>query len=251
MTSLDPHTPAARIAAARARRPGGSRSDPASAGSFPRTGGLARLWLLIVLLSSPGCALFGGYSETFDDFAVGWRNRMLAREAWQQRRDQFAPHPHLHDFGKGFRAGYIEAASGGTGCLPPLPPREYWSWRYNSKEGQGQIQAWFEGYPHGVQAAEEDGVAYFGLIPTSHAIDVQLQHHHPHDYLLRSPYVTPPPEAVLSLPAPLEVLPPALATPPQGPPPAEDETLPPPFERQRPPPSDETPGPLVPPDDPG
>jgi len=139
-------------------------------------------WMLlagVLLAVGSGCSLFQGardyvqYNDATDEFVVGWRNYVWANKAWHARKAYHACEPQLYDFGEGFRAGYRDAAAGGNGCPPPLPPRNYWSWKFQSPEGQAKIAAWFAGYPHGAKAAEEDGAGNWRQIPVSHVIEQQ------------------------------------------------------------------------------
>jgi len=113
------------------------------------------------------------YNDSSNDFVMGWRNAVWARQAWHARKYQFVDEPQFHAFGQGFRDGYCAVASGGNGCPPPLPPRKYWNWRYQTAEGQAQVAAWFAGYPHGAQAADEEGAGLYQQIQVSHPIEVQ------------------------------------------------------------------------------
>ena len=54
---------------------------------------------------------------------------------------------------------------GGDGCLPVVPPRKYWSWKYQSAGGAATVNDWFDGYSGGVAAAKEDGLAEISKIP--------------------------------------------------------------------------------------
>lgn len=139
-------------------------------------------WILlagVLLAVGGGCSLFQGardyvqYNDATDDFVVGWRNYVWANKAWHARKAEHACEPQLYDFGEGFRAGYRDAAGGANGCPPPLPPRNYWSWKFQSPEGQAKIAAWFAGYPHGAKAAEEDCAGNWRQIPVSHVIEQQ------------------------------------------------------------------------------
>lgn len=143
---------------------------------------LRALWVLAAFLlvgAGGGCSMLQGvrdyvqYNDCTDDLVVGWRNYVWANNAWHARKAQFACQSQLRDFGGGFRAGYRDVAAGSNGCPPPLPPREYWSWKYQSPEGQAKIAAWFAGYPHGARAAEEDGAGNWRQIPVSHVIEQQ------------------------------------------------------------------------------
>lgn len=141
---------------------------------------LAAYGLLILAAStSPGCIsadafkAYIAYNDSTNDFVMGWRNTVWARQAWNSRKDQFIGEPQFHAFGEGFRDGYVAVASGGNGCPPPLPPRKFWNWRYQTGEGQAQVAAWFAGYPHGARAADEEGAGLYQQIQVSHPIEVQ------------------------------------------------------------------------------
>lgn len=140
------------------------------------------LWMLSVcalVAAGGGCSMLQGvqdyvdYNDLTDDFVVGWRNYVWANRAWSARKAVHACEPQFADFGEGFRAGYRDVAAGGNGCPPALPPRQYWSWKFQSPEGQAKIAAWFAGYPHGAKAADEDGAGNWRQIPVSHVIEAQ------------------------------------------------------------------------------
>lgn len=144
-------------------------------------GVLAWRFLLLVGLTVvfTGCSLTQGlnnylaYNDNCNDMVMGWRNSVWATQAWHNQKQNFANHPESRAFGDGFRDGYQGVASGGGGCPPPVPPRRYWTWKYQTPEGQCKVAAWFEGYSYGAAAAEEDGAGYFQDIQVSHAIETQ------------------------------------------------------------------------------
>ncbi|HUG70525.1 MAG TPA: hypothetical protein VMM76_22440 [Pirellulaceae bacterium] len=135
--------------------------------------------LVLLMLVCSGCSLTQGvnnylaYNDCSNDFVMGWRNSVWSRQAWHNQKQYFDGHPELGAFGEGFRDGYQDVASGGNGCPPPLPPRSYWTWKYQTPEGQCKVAAWFEGYSHGARAAEEDGAGNFQDIQVSYAIEAQ------------------------------------------------------------------------------
>lgn len=124
-----------------------------------------------MLALSAGCSAFSGisnslaYNECCDDFVLGYRNNAWSARAWHERKHCFQKEAYLTQFRDGFRQAYQDVASGGNGCTPSFPPREYWSWKFQSPEGQLRVAAWFAGYPHGARAAEEDGLGYYSEIP--------------------------------------------------------------------------------------
>ena len=137
--------------------------------------------LLVVGLTlvCSGCSLMQGvnnhiaYNDSTNDFVMGWRNSVWASQTWHSQKGHFVDHPEFRAFGAGFRDGYRDVASGGNGCPPPVPPRKYWSWKYQTPEGQCKVAAWFEGFGHGARAAEEDGAGNFQDIQVSYAIEAQ------------------------------------------------------------------------------
>ena len=100
------------------------------------------------------------YNECCNDFMIGFRNSAWSARAWQARKHCYKCQRYQNDFKAGFRAGYEDVASGGNGCTPTFPPRTYWGWKYQSPEGQLKVAAWFQGYPMGAKAAEQDGLGY-------------------------------------------------------------------------------------------
>lgn len=120
-----------------------------------------------------GCSMLSGIhqavadNDCVDELLVSYRNRAWSAKAWHREKDRFCNRKHLADFREGYRQGYEDVASGGTGCVPPLAPESYWGWEYQSPEGQSKVSAWFEGYPLGAKAAEEDGIGYWSDIRTT------------------------------------------------------------------------------------
>ena len=136
--------------------------------------------LAIVLLSCcSGCSTLQGvrnyiaYNDTQNDFVIGWRNRVWSIQAWHMEREKYRDHPYLPEFGDGFRTGFRDVAAGGNGCPPVVPPRKFWSWRYQSPEGQAKVAAWFEGYPVGAMVAERNQAGEFSDIQVSYSIEAQ------------------------------------------------------------------------------
>lgn len=153
-------------------------NDKATAGRRRR----ARRWLScalsagalgLFLSSVPGCTTTSGLAGAIgdggcvDDFMIGYRNRALAEKAWHCQKGQFCNQQHSKEFKEGFTEGFMEVATGGNGCVPTIAPKQYWGWRYQSAQGQGAVNSWFEGYPMGVRAAEQAGVGNWGNVQTA------------------------------------------------------------------------------------
>jgi hypothetical protein len=144
--------------------------------------------LVLCLCSGFGCTAIQGirehiaYNDTTNDFVLEWRNSAWASQAWHRHKAAFIGHPYLRDFAEGFRAGYMDVANGANGCTPALPPRKYWNWRYQTAEGQAKVAAWFEGYPHGARAAEEDGAGLYSQIQVSESLRAEYRLGHEPPY---------------------------------------------------------------------
>lgn len=157
---------------------------------------VASVCVLTIVCNCAGCSWVQAiqdniyYNDPVDDFVIGWRNKAWSDEAWRRAKHEFEGHPQFHAFGEGFKAGYVNIASGGNGCPPPVPPNKYWNWRYQSLEGQAKVAAWFEGWPYGVAAAEQDNAGAGREIQVSEPIRIE-----------HSPYF-------LNQPVPEEFLPP-------------------------------------------
>lgn len=108
------------------------------------------------LNSSIGSIFSGG---CMSDAIELHRNRTCALKAWFRREHNFCDQPYLRDFKEGFVDGYVAIAEGKPGCPPSVPPKRFWSWAYQTPEGQAQMAAWYAGYPYGVQAAKDDGLS--------------------------------------------------------------------------------------------
>jgi hypothetical protein len=140
------------------------------------------LSLALLLFTAASCASFTGcsamhgakeswlYNGGWNDAIMGYRNQAWANKSWHARKHQFCRERHFHEFAEGFRAGYMAVADGSDGCTPAFAPRQYWSWRYQSAEGQEKVSSWYAGYPHGARAAEEDGIGNWTQIQTSSGI---------------------------------------------------------------------------------
>ncbi len=137
------------------------------------------LFAAVLVLPSAGCSMVGSvrnylaYNDTQNDFVLGFRNGVWAQQAWAERRGCFEGQPQFSSFGAGFRAGYVSVASGGNGCPPAVAPRKYWTWKYQTPEGQAKVAAWFAGFPHGARAAEEEQAGEYQHIQVSYAIEHQ------------------------------------------------------------------------------
>ena len=111
-----------------------------------------------------GCASF---YDCYDENTMSVRNHVLAKQAWMRWQWCYADMPCHGDFGRGFRDGYIDGINGVPNCQPVLPPRRYWSVKYQSADGHCHVNAWYNGYSHGHLAALKDGYGEVSRIPMS------------------------------------------------------------------------------------
>jgi hypothetical protein len=138
--------------------------------------GLLLLLGMLAIFSATGCTAVRGlreyvaYNEQCEEAVLNWRDYCWSWQAWRFRRSLYRGQPQFFDFGEGFRAGYVNIASGGDGCPPALPPRRYWNYGFQTAEGQSKVAAWFAGFPEGVRAAKEDGVGLYRDIQVSGSV---------------------------------------------------------------------------------
>jgi len=98
---------------------------------------------------------------------VDYTNRAMAEKAWLRNKHKYSKFQYEREFKDGFISGYLDIAGGGTGCTPSIAPSRYWGWAYQTPYGQSAVNAFFQGFPYGAKAAEEDGIGYWRAIPTS------------------------------------------------------------------------------------
>lgn len=160
----------------------GPRNSPARMlAKGRRNAAIVAALTLVTLTTAGGCSVVhNGYSAvskngSWNDTVMVLRNRSHSAKSWHRRKQNFCNEKHTSDYRNGFRAGYEAMCSGSDGCTPPYPPSEYWSWEYQSGEGQARTSAWFAGYPQGVRAAEEEGTANWHQIQLSAGMQSQLQ----------------------------------------------------------------------------
>lgn len=95
--------------------------------------------------------------DSIDEQSFQWRNHFRAMSAWSEVKHGYSDVDHPSHFKSGFMAGFEAAAMGGAPCPPALPPRKYWSAGYANFEGQQKQVSWFNGFEHGVFAAQSSG----------------------------------------------------------------------------------------------
>ncbi len=144
-------------------------------------GKLLTACFLVVLSCSSGCTLVHNahralsFNDSWNEAVVVMRNRNWSTKAWHKRKHHFCNERHSQDFCAGFRQGYEDVAGGSNGCTPACAPRAYWSWEFQSAEGQARTAAWFAGYPQGARAAEEEGIGNYTQLQLSSGLQQEYQ----------------------------------------------------------------------------
>ncbi len=95
------------------------------------------------------------------------RDRKLAKNSWEHCDSVYNGVDNPDHFKRGYIAGYMDKAAGGTGCPPMIPPKKYWGIHYQNASGKCKTVAWFDGYSHGALGAEMDGVDVLHRVPTA------------------------------------------------------------------------------------
>lgn len=124
---------------------------------------MARIACLVVLLCSTGCATVTSWQRCFYDHC-------RAKSALHQLQSSAAvPEfgPYARHFHQGFKAGYTSVARGGDGTEPLLPPSVYASFKYRDAAGNEAVNAWYQGFRAGAEAALNDGVRELNYLPLS------------------------------------------------------------------------------------
>jgi len=108
------------------------------------------------------------YCEPLDDLIASSRSRTFANSAWVELKQNHPEQDYSPDYETGFKSGFAHYLyAGGTGGLPPVPPRPYWRSRYQTPEGYLAVQDWFAGFRHGAAAAQESGYRQWMTVPFS------------------------------------------------------------------------------------
>jgi len=135
------------------------------------------LALAVTAATGSGCSTGTGLSSPYSagprDYVTNrWRDHVWANRAYETKiAGSMRGRMHETDYRRGFVAGYQSVSQGGDGTVPPMPPRRYWGSEYLSPEGQTKAKSWFEGFPDGVRAAQEDGIDAYRDIYVSQLLD--------------------------------------------------------------------------------
>ncbi len=125
-----------------------------------RTLAVVLLWICV-----PGCRLTSAIAHNAcfetalfsDEVCSQCHYWWLAQSLWKQYETAHPNLPNASDFGKGFRAGFVDyLTAGGNGCAPPIPPAKYWVTGSPPEQRQA-ANAWTQGFREGVAAAKATG----------------------------------------------------------------------------------------------
>ena len=117
-----------------------------------------------------GTLLLTGCSSIYtriDALEACARHKCQAQQAWNEQSWYYEKLDHPFHFAKGFKTAYRDVIEGGNGCQPTLPPKCYWTSRFQSAKGRCKVNEWFDGYSHGALAAQQDDVGAWAEIPLS------------------------------------------------------------------------------------
>lgn len=135
----------------------------------------AAWWLLGVCVFASGCGLVQRATcnlayETrrcVDTATLAARHRRWAREAWAHTCAA-SPEPYSPYFAQGFTDGFLDyVEAGGTGEPPAVPPRRFWTAKFQTYEGRLAIEDWFAGFRQGAAIAREAGYRELAILPSS------------------------------------------------------------------------------------
>ena len=105
--------------------------------------------------------------DSCDDTRVAYFNHNLAWAAYCEASPAYATVDCPNSFRSGFKTGFIAVANGGNGCPPVFPPgsKILSSAWLDDGTPEDRRNAWYDGYAHGVLAANQTGAADINRIP--------------------------------------------------------------------------------------
>jgi hypothetical protein len=110
-------------------------------------------WISLICL----CAIVSSGCATLDDYHYLVVHHHRSDQAWKQYRPGLGHRGTSSDYASGWKQGYFEVSTGGTGEPPAVPPRKYWSPKYQDLAGQRAIEDWYAGFQDGATVAESEG----------------------------------------------------------------------------------------------
>ena len=96
------------------------------------------------------------------------QNHNFAKGVW---RDEIAPTLDFYpsgDYAAGFIDGFADYLHrGGSGEPPPVAPRGYWGFPFQSKKGKEAVHDWYAGFRHGAAECKARGLRDLVVVPSS------------------------------------------------------------------------------------
>ena len=123
------------------------------------------LCCILLLTLASGC--LNQIRDEFDDTRVANFNRNLAWAAFCEASPLYCNIDCPYSFKLGFTSGFIAVANGGNGCPPVFPPssRVFSTAWLDDGTPEEKRNAWYDGYAHGVLAANQTGASDINRIP--------------------------------------------------------------------------------------
>ena len=110
-----------------------------------------------------GCVSMAG----LQDWNYQRVNKVRAHQAWLECHDRQQRADLGHDYEQGFKAGFVDAATGRACDVPAVTPPKYWAASYQSCQGQVCVENWLTGYRAGLTAAQNRSFSSFNEVPVS------------------------------------------------------------------------------------
>jgi hypothetical protein len=126
--------------------------------------------IVLAMICQTGCANRIGRFGVVDEIAISYRDAVWGKRAYNLRYAN-CDRPYGDHFEAGFCSGYGDICNGGDGYIPALPPDDYRGYEFQSTDGAQCVASWFEGYPAGVKAAQEDRAGTYHDVYISRMID--------------------------------------------------------------------------------
>jgi hypothetical protein len=135
------------------------------------------LLLLSLVCGATGCSLIENAAHTLvldpihfctypDRYFAHHRHLQMADTTWVRIVQANPSESYSMDYGYGFRDGFADYLDAGPGNIPALPPRRYWTGRYQSPQGHQAILDWYDGFAHGARVAAASGYRQFVTLPS-------------------------------------------------------------------------------------
>lgn len=110
-----------------------------------------------------GCVSMAG----LQDWNYRRVNKVRAQQAWLDCHTREQRACLGNDYEQGYKAGFVDAATGRACNVPAVTPPKYWAASYQSCEGQVCIDNWMTGYRAGLIAAQSRNFSAFNEVPVA------------------------------------------------------------------------------------